>query len=105
MLKNIDQFIHIFTGLENGTDYIKYNSDTDVFEILFDGKPEHQVQILHALIDHQVPVLEFSVPKAGLLEDIYLKFIEEASDQAEHQILSKNQRHKRNPVPISTEVK
>ena len=46
-------------------------------EILFDGNPDHQTAILQALFMNNFRVLDFSVPKADLLEDLYLKYMNE----------------------------
>ena len=60
---------------------IWYNPDSGVYKIRFDGSPEIQYQILNTLIRNDFKIVEFSVPKAGLLEALYLKFVSE-SDQA-----------------------
>jgi ABC-2 type transport system ATP-binding protein len=54
---------------------IVFDQETRVIEIQFDGDPGHQVEILKALVHDGLEVLEFSVPKAGLLEDLYIDFV------------------------------
>ncbi|MHA1795802.1 MAG: ABC transporter ATP-binding protein [Promethearchaeota archaeon] len=70
------------------TDLIKYNSNSGQIEIIFNGNPENQLKIFRALFEHNFPVLEFSVPKADLLEDLYLMFMDE---EDEHQLAEKQE--------------
>ena len=80
MVKRLDQIIGPHTGLENKLDYIRFNPDSEIFEILFNGEPKKQVEIFKALFSAGIDVVEFSVPKAGLLEDLYLKFMSESKE-------------------------
>ena len=57
---------------------IRYLPDLHLFELLFDGSPQKQHQILKQLMDHHFQVFDFSVPKASLLENLYLRFIKES---------------------------
>ena len=57
---------------------IRYLPDLHLFELLFDGSPEKQYQILKLLMDNKFRIIDFSVPKAGLLESLYLQFINES---------------------------
>ena len=66
--------------MENKLDYIRFNPDSEIFEILFNGDPKKQVEIFKALFSAGIDVVEFSVPKAGLLEDLYLKFMSESKE-------------------------
>ena len=83
----IDKFQDLLkphTGMDGqGNDFIHYFPDTHVFEILFDGDSANQRKILQVLIGAGIEVIDFSVPKAGLLEDLYLDFIdkEDAAQQ------------------------
>ena len=79
-IKRLDQIISQHTGLENKKDYIKFNPDTEIFEILFNGDSKNQLAILKALLSNGIDVIEFSVPKAGLLEDLYLDFMDESKN-------------------------
>jgi len=67
MVKRIDQIIGPHTRLENKPDYIRFNPDTEIFEILFNGDPKKQLEIFKALFSAGIDVIEFSVPKAVLL--------------------------------------
>ncbi|MCF2140222.1 MAG: ABC transporter ATP-binding protein [Candidatus Lokiarchaeota archaeon] len=61
---------------------ISYYDDGSYYTIKFDGNPNKQHQILKLLIENDIKVLEFSVPKAGLLESLYLDYISKSEDQA-----------------------
>ncbi|MHA1746201.1 MAG: ABC transporter ATP-binding protein [Promethearchaeota archaeon] len=57
---------------------IRYVPDLQLFELLFDGSPQKQHHILKKLMDHKFEIFDFSVPKASLLENLYLRFINES---------------------------
>jgi len=57
---------------------IRYVPELQLFELLFDGSPQKQHHILKKLMDHQFEIFDFSVPKASLLENLYLRFIKES---------------------------
>ncbi|WP_457558507.1 ATP-binding cassette domain-containing protein [Candidatus Harpocratesius sp.] len=61
---------------------ISYYDDGSYYTINFDGNPNKQHQILKLLIENDIKVLEFSVPKAGLLESLYLDYISKSENQA-----------------------
>ena len=78
------QLISPLTGLELAKNYVQFNGNNQNFEILFDGNPEHQVEIFKALAANDYNVIDFSVPRAGLLEDLYLSLVtEEGSNSNE----------------------
>jgi len=77
---HLAQLISPLTGLEPQKNLIRYNGNTRAFEILFDGNPEHQVQILKTLTGNNFNVSDFSVPRAGLLEDLYLSLVQEGGN-------------------------
>jgi ABC-type multidrug transport system ATPase subunit len=76
MCVKLQDLLTPFTGLELSKNYVKYNSNNEYFEIMFDGKPESQIQIFKALAKEEYGVIGFSVPRAGLLEDLYLSLVE-----------------------------
>ncbi|OLS12617.1 MAG: ABC transporter [Promethearchaeota archaeon CR_4] len=81
---HLTQLVSPLTGLESQKNQVRYNGNTRAFEILFDGNPEHQVQILKTLTTNNFNVSDFSVPRAGLLEDLYLNLIQKGeNDQNE----------------------
>jgi len=98
MVKRLDHIIGSHTGLENKPDYIRFNPDTEIFEILFNGDPKKQLEIFKALFSAGfsagIDVIEFSVPKAGLLEDLYLKFMSESKENVAEAL------HKREVDPL-----
>ena len=73
----LTQLVSPLTGLEPEKNQVLYNGNTRAFEILFDGNPEHQVQIFKALAANNYNVSDFSVPRAGLLENLYLDLVQE----------------------------
>lgn len=54
---------------------ITYSPETRQFNIGFDGNPAHQRDILQSLTDHKIDVVDFSVSKAGVLEDLYMNLV------------------------------
>ena len=60
---------------EKQSEYITYNVDTEFYEILFDGSQFTQKEILKTLITNNIEITDFSVPNAGLLEDLYLDLV------------------------------
>ena len=72
-LEDLKKVIYPLTGIENNARWIKYNPDTKIFQVFFDGKPSNQFNILKALIDKGYRIIEFSIPKAGLLEDLFIE--------------------------------
>ncbi len=74
---NIKKMVSIIGSYLNGP--IKYTKDTKIYELDFDGTPEKQFEILNVLISNGIKVIEYSVPKAGLLESLYLKSISQSN--------------------------
>ena len=72
-LEEVKNLVQPFTGIEKDLSWVKYNEETGVFQIFFDGDPLNQLNILKALIDNGFKIIEFSVPKAGLLEDLFIE--------------------------------
>ena len=70
----------------NDEQEVWYVPDAQVFKIRFNGKPEVQHDILRQLIEKNFKILEYSVPKAGLLEELYLKFIDSSNKFANQAI-------------------
>ncbi|MHA1731252.1 MAG: ABC transporter ATP-binding protein [Promethearchaeota archaeon] len=75
---SLEPKIKPLTGLENGDFTIQYDLDAQLFEILFDGSEEAQYEILEKLLAEGLKVIEFSVPKANLLEELYVTLVEES---------------------------
>lgn len=79
LIPKITQCIQPFLGEERKP--IVYDNETGIIEIQFDGDPNHQVEILKSLVNEGLEVMEFSVPKAGLLEDLYLNFVKQRKEE------------------------
>lgn len=82
ILKHLKEIVFPLTGVPEESNWIDYNDNTGVFQIFFDGHPENQLIILKALLQHNYKIIEFSVPKAGLLENL---FIEMTTPDGNHQ--------------------
>ncbi len=74
------QLVSPLSGLDAHKNQVHYNGNSHAFEILFDGNPERQVKILKTLAANNFNVSDFSVPRAGLLEDLYLSLIKDGGD-------------------------
>jgi ABC-type multidrug transport system ATPase subunit len=86
--KKILQIIENLTGLDKEKNSVKYNQHSEIFEILFNGDHKNQSRILKSLVAGlagvtevsgvagDIEILNYSVPKAGLLEDLYLSLVE-----------------------------
>ncbi|MFW9987839.1 MAG: ABC transporter ATP-binding protein [Candidatus Odinarchaeota archaeon] len=77
---NIEEFIMQLkpiivplTGIKEEDSWIKYNNNSKVFQILFNGNPKNQTEILRTLLNSGYQILEYSVPKAGLLENLFIE--------------------------------
>lgn len=77
LLEKITHSIEPFTGLSKTEQRVEYNRDTGQFEIYFNGHPKNQKSILQALIRQGFEILEFSVSKTDLLENLYMKYMQE----------------------------
>ena len=58
---------------------ITFSNETRQFNINFDGDSKHQFEILKILVNNDIEVVEYSVPKAGLLEDLYMNLVTDTS--------------------------
>ena len=67
--------------LRDYVEEIHYNEDAKFLELIFDGEPQNQVKILRELVSQNFSVLEFSVPKTNLLENIYLELLRKSEEQ------------------------
>jgi len=75
VLNHLKEIITPYTGVSNKINWLNYKKDAKIFQILFDGNPKNQLKILKVLLRHDYKVIEFSVPKAGLLEDLFIDLI------------------------------
>ena len=60
---------------------ITYSPETKQFNINFDGEPQHQRDILQLLTEHKIDVVDFSVSKAGALEDLYMNLVSDSNQE------------------------
>ncbi|UYP48705.1 Vitamin B12 import ATP-binding protein BtuD [Candidatus Lokiarchaeum ossiferum] len=91
VIETISQIISPLITEKQSEKCITYNADTEFYEILFDGSQFTQKEILKKLIINDVEITDFSVPNAGLLEDLYLSLV---SDLDKSQPEPQNQRMK-----------
>ncbi|MBN2156165.1 MAG: ABC transporter ATP-binding protein [Candidatus Lokiarchaeota archaeon] len=78
-IPSIVKTIQPYLGEQRKT--VVFDNKTGVIKIPFDGNPEHQSMILKELIRQGLDILEFSVPKAGLLEDLYIEFVNKRQEE------------------------
>jgi ABC-2 type transport system ATP-binding protein len=78
VVNSISSTIKSITGLPETDSMSKYNPDSRLIEIVFNGDPKNQYEILKTLVAKGFQVTEFSVPKATLLEDIYLELVKDS---------------------------
>ncbi len=80
-MKNLKQSVGPLTGVDKASlslPLVRFNPDNQTFEIIFNGDPNKQHAILSKLLKEGYEVIEFSVPKGNLLEDLYLDLIQKA---------------------------
>jgi ABC-2 type transport system ATP-binding protein len=90
MIHRLEKDLYSLTGLKDETGFISYNVNSDEFDILFNGDSKNQLAIFKMLGMKNYDVIGFSVPKADLLEDLYLKFMKEdtiTADASSHEQL------------------
>jgi ABC-2 type transport system ATP-binding protein len=76
IVRELSQIVGPLTGLHNASDFLTYQSEGNHFEIRFNGDPATQKVILKALIIGGIEITDFSVPKADLLEDLYVQYVD-----------------------------
>jgi ABC-2 type transport system ATP-binding protein len=85
MIAQITSIIRPLTGLSDSIlqnkRLISYNPENRIFEILFNGDRTQQYAIMQALLKEGLEIIDFSVPKASLLESLYLTMMEQADKQ------------------------
>lgn len=72
-IKKLKQLVVPLTGITEEESWIKYDYDSKVTQVFFNGNPKSQTQILKKLLDNGYEILEYSVPKAGLLESLFIE--------------------------------
>ena len=93
VLNHLKEEITPLTGVSEELNWIKYNKDTKTFQILFNGDPKNQLSILKRLLAHDYEVIEFSVPKAGLLENLFIDLVKPNTDQLSNDTINKKKKN------------
>ena len=75
MLKNIEEIVYPLTGISRDLNWVNYIEESKIFQIFFNGHSENQLNIFEALLKNGYRIIEFSVPKAGLLENLFLEMV------------------------------
>ncbi len=80
-IESLEKIVRPLSGLDISiNDIITFDSTLGIYEIQFNGSPENQKNILKQLILENIEITDFSVPKAGLLEDLYLEFVNDSDE-------------------------
>ena len=82
-LKKLNEVVTPLTGLEAQLSEVKYNHDSEIFEVLFDGDPKTQHKIFRTLFENNFNIISFSVPKATLLEYLFINYTDEVRAENE----------------------
>ena len=72
-IEKLKKIIIPLTGIAEEQSWIKFDNDTKIFQVFFNGNPKNQTEILKILLNKGYEILEFSVPKAGLLENLFIE--------------------------------
>ena len=78
MLEQFNRILFPLTGLEDPKDKVAFKQKSNRFTVTFNGNPENQLKIHNALFENNYEIIEFSVPKASLLEDLFVSFTEDS---------------------------
>lgn len=73
VITQLKKIIVPLTGISEQDSWIKYDNDSKIFQVFFNGNPKNQTEILKKLLDNGYEILEYSVPKAGLLESLFIE--------------------------------
>lgn len=76
-IKKLKANILPLTGIAEKESWIKFNNDTKVIQVFFNGNPNNQTQILRKLLNEGYEILEYSVPKTDLLENLFIELTKE----------------------------
>jgi len=82
-LRKLNELIIPLTGLEAEVSEVNYNKNSEIFEVVFDGDPKNQLRILKTLFENNFEVIEFSVPRATLLEYLFINYTDEVREENE----------------------
>jgi ABC-2 type transport system ATP-binding protein len=80
LLEKLNKIILPLTGTEeNSNNKVVFKENSKIFEVGFNGVPESQLKIHNSLFENNFDVLEFSVPKANLLESLFIDLTDDES--------------------------
>jgi len=74
VLEQLNRIILPLTGLEEPGNKVLFKKKSNIFTVTFNGNPENQLKIHNALFEDKYGIIEFSVPKASLLEDLFIGY-------------------------------
>ncbi len=77
LIEELRNIIIPFTGLPQGEGGLKFDAEYQMFKVFFNGEPKNQIKIHRILIENGYEILEFSVPKMGILEDLFIELTNE----------------------------
>ncbi|MBN1802345.1 MAG: ABC transporter ATP-binding protein [Candidatus Lokiarchaeota archaeon] len=77
VIDNLNKIIIPLTGLKEEENWVKFDNDFQTFKVFFNGDPKNQTKIHKALFESGYELLEYSVPKMGLLEDLFIELTNE----------------------------
>jgi ABC-2 type transport system ATP-binding protein len=78
--RKVESILKNIQGIETQNNIVRYDKATGLYEIFFNGNRDHQSKILRALVAAGLEITEFSVPKTGLLETLYLELVKEGGN-------------------------
>jgi ABC-type multidrug transport system ATPase subunit len=77
LINKLKTMVIPLTGIAKDESWIKYDNDSKIFQIFFNGDPKNQYEILRILLDNKFEIIEYSVPKADLLESLFIELTKE----------------------------
>ncbi|MFX1453552.1 MAG: ABC transporter ATP-binding protein [Promethearchaeota archaeon] len=91
LLERLNKVILPLTGTESDkTNKVIFNENSKVFEVAFNGVPENQLKIHKALFENNFDLLEFSVPKANLLESLFIGLTDDSYKEIKYDKIKTN---------------
>ncbi len=71
----LEEIILPYTGLKLKSKIVSFNPELKIFEARFNGELTNQRKILEELTKKEIDIVNFSVPRANALEDLYIQLI------------------------------
>ncbi|MFX0187630.1 MAG: ABC transporter ATP-binding protein [Candidatus Hodarchaeota archaeon] len=93
LLERLNKIILPLTGIEgDNTIKVTFSENSKIFEVPFNGVPKNQLKIHNALFKNNFNVLEFSVPKANLLEKLFIDLTGDSYEAYGNEIITKGKK-------------